>query len=531
MLFDEFYDISNVINDPFGRSGMPSEFEPLSRDRVGKGLGFSISKPPKGLCLEKIGDGAYLDMVPHPDGSNRAFLANLQGKVWLVSIPDEGSNGILEFDESKPFLDISDCVLFDSGHGLMGIAFHPNFTQNGRFFLSYCCDQTKNPNCSGRCSCDSDVNCDPSKLGFDDGVLPCQYHVVVAEFTVNGTASEPTLAESANPLEVRRIFTMGVPYRGGHAGQILFGPADGYLYLMLADGSDGDDPYNFAQNKRSLLGKILRIDVDNLPSTRKIKDQGLWGNYCIPRDNPYLDDKELEPEIFALGFRDPWRCSFDSKRPSYFLCGDSGQDQYEEIDMVKKGGNYGWRVYEGPLLFQPSESPGGNTSASSIHPIFPVLGYTHSEIDNIGGSASVVGGYFYRSMTDPCMYGRYLYTDLYAGSVLIGAESPEGSGNFTRAKIPFTCAPDSSQQCSFVKGSSIPVLGYVFSFAEDNRKDIYYLTSTGVYRVTRPRRCGYLCPKEKAVVSEYDKPHSSSSFPEDFDFLLLLVFLILHSVF
>ncbi|KAI9117627.1 hypothetical protein K1719_011793 [Acacia pycnantha] len=423
-LFLSFF-ISHILKSsssyPFAaRSRMPSEFKPLLRDRVGKGLGVSISKPPNGLCLEKIGDGAYLDMVPHPDGSNRAFLANLQGKVWLASIPDEGSNGILEFDESRPFLDISDCILFDSGH---------------------------------------DVNCDPSKLSFDDGVLPCQYHVVVAEFTVNGTASEPTLAESAKPLEVRRIFTMGVPYRGGHAGQILFGPADGYLYLMMTDGSDGDDPYNFAQNKRSLLGKILRIDVDNLPSTRKIKDQGLWGNYSIPRDNPFLDDRELEPEIFALGLRDPWRCSFDSKRPSYFLCGDSGQDRYEEINVVKKGGNYGWRVYEGPLLFQSSESPGGNTSASSIHPIFPILGYTHSEIDNIAGSASIVGGYFYRSMTDPCMYGRYLYTDLYAGSVLIGAENPEASGNFTRAKIPCTCAPDSSKQCSFVKGSSIPVLG------------------------------------------------------------------------
>ncbi|KAF7806146.1 HIPL1 protein [Senna tora] len=420
----------------------------------------SKSEPLKGLCLEKIGNGSYLSMVPHPDGSNRAFLANLQGKIWLASIPDEGSNGILEFDESKPFLDISDNILFDSSHGLMGIAFHPNFAHNGRFFLSYTCDQTKNLGCSGRCACNTNVNCDPSKLGSDDaGVLPCQYHAVVAEFTVNGTASEPSLAESGNPLEVRRIFTMGVPYRGGHAGQILFGPEDGYLYLMIADGSNRDDPYNLAQNKKSLLGKILRIDVDNLPSTKEINNQGLWGNYSIPRDNPYFADKELEPEIWALGFRNPWRCSFDSKRPSYFLCGDSGQDQYEEIDVVMKGGNYGWRVYEGPFLFHPSESPGGNTSASSIHPIFPVLGYTHSEIDNISGSASIVGGYFYRSITDPCMYGRYLYTDLYGVCALVGTERPESSGNFTKAKISSTCAHDSPMQCSFVQGSSTPQLG------------------------------------------------------------------------
>lgn len=132
-------------------------------------------------------------MVPHPDGSNRAFLASMQGKIWLASIPDEGSNGILEFDESKPFLDVSDNILLDSEHGLMGIAFHPNFTLNGRFFLSHSCDQTENPSCSSRCACNTDLNCDPSKLRSNDGVLPCQYHVVVTEFTVNGTASEPHL--------------------------------------------------------------------------------------------------------------------------------------------------------------------------------------------------------------------------------------------------------------------------------------------------------------------------------------------------
>lgn len=147
---------------------------------------------PKGLCLEKIGDGSYIDMAPHPDGSNRAFFANMQGKIWLAKIPFEGSNEILEIDESKTFVDISDNVLFDSGHGLMSVAFHPNFSQNGRFFLSYNCDQMKSPTCSGRCACNSDVNCDPSKVGPDHGILPCQYHCVVAEYTVNGTSSKPS---------------------------------------------------------------------------------------------------------------------------------------------------------------------------------------------------------------------------------------------------------------------------------------------------------------------------------------------------
>lgn len=148
---------------------------------------------PKGLCLEKIGNGSYVTMVPHPDGSNRAFYANVQGKIWMAKVPVEGSNEILKIDESKTFLDISDYILYDSEHGLVGIAFHPNFAQNGRFFLSYNCDQMKNPACTGRCACNSDVNCDPSKLGSDHGILPCQYHSVVAEFTVNGTSSKPSL--------------------------------------------------------------------------------------------------------------------------------------------------------------------------------------------------------------------------------------------------------------------------------------------------------------------------------------------------
>ncbi|KAI4343817.1 hypothetical protein L6164_011124 [Bauhinia variegata] len=478
---------------------------------------------PAGLCLEKIGNGAYVNMIPHPDGSNCAFFSNQQGKIWLAKLPDEGSNNILVIDESKPFLDITDISLFDSEHGLFGMAFHPDFIHNGRFFLSFNCDQMKHPRCAGRCACNTEVNCDPSKLESDTNLLPCQYQTVVAEFTVNGTASKPSLAESPNPLEVRRIFTMGLPNSGGHAGQILFGPKDGYMYLMISDGSHRDDPYNFAQNKRSLLGKILRLDVENIPSSQEIHEQGLWGSYSIPRDNPYRNDKELAPEIWALGFRNAWRCSFDSKRPSYFLCGDSGQDQYEEIDMVKKGGNYGWRVYEGPYLFHPSESPGGNTSASSINPIFPVLGYDHSQ----SGSASIIGGYFYRSTTDPCMYGRYLYTDVYSGSAFVGTESPENSGNFSNAKIFSTCARDSPMECSFVEGSSTPELGYSFSLAEDNKKDIYFLTSTGVYRVARPGRCNYSCAKEKDTALTYNRPHSSYPSPEisSFGFLLLLVFL------
>lgn len=127
---------------------------------------------------------------PHPDGSKRVIFANMQDKIWLAKIPGE----VLEIDESKTFLDIRNDILMDSGHGLnMGIAFHPNYQQNGHFFLSYNCDQMRNTRCFGRCACNLDVNCDPSELGPDDGILPCQYHSVVAEFTVNDTSSKPSL--------------------------------------------------------------------------------------------------------------------------------------------------------------------------------------------------------------------------------------------------------------------------------------------------------------------------------------------------
>ncbi|KAL6143407.1 hypothetical protein ACLB2K_054102 [Fragaria x ananassa] len=458
-----------------------------------------IPSPPSGMCLEKIGNGSYLNMVPHPDGSNRMFLSDQPGKVWLATVPEEGSGGMLVIDESNPFLDITDQVYADIEFGLMGLAFHPNYLQNGRFFASFNCDKVRWPECSGRCSCNSDVGCDPSKLGSDNGAQPCQYHSIIAEFTANGTASQPSSVTTVKPLEVRRIFTMGLPFTSHHAGQILFGPQDGYLYFMMGDGGSIGDPYNFSQNKKSLLGKIMRLNIDNLPSALSISDLGLWGNYSVPADNPFSEDKELQPEIWALGLRNPWRCSFDLERPSYFLCADVGQDQYEEVDIITKGGNYGWRAYEGTLPYHPPKSPGGNTSTSSINPIFPVMGYNHSDVNKAEGSASITGGYFYRSMTDPCMYGRYIYADLYDGRVWAGTETPEYSGNFTSTIVPVSCALDSPMQCSAEAGSSVPALGFIFSFGQDNRKDMYILASTGVYRVARPSRCNYTCSKENAT--------------------------------
>lgn len=148
--------------------------------------------PPSGMCLEKIGNGSYLNMVAHPDGSNRAFFANQQGKIWLATIPEQGSGQMLGLDEVDAFLDLTDEVHFDTEFGMMGIAFHPRFTENGRLFVSFNCDKARWPDCAGRCACNSDVNCDPSRLTPDNGAQPCQYQSVIAEYTVNSTTAQPS---------------------------------------------------------------------------------------------------------------------------------------------------------------------------------------------------------------------------------------------------------------------------------------------------------------------------------------------------
>ncbi|KAG5522361.1 hypothetical protein RHGRI_034518 [Rhododendron griersonianum] len=426
--------------------------------------------PPHGMCLEKLDGGQYINLAPHPDGSQRIFLSSQAGKIWLATVPEQGSGESLGLDESNPFVDLSDQVHLDTSFGMMGMAFHPDFGSNGRFFASFNCDKVTSPACSGRCSCNSDVNCDPAKLSTSNGAQPCQYQSVIGEFSANGTASDPSMAKNAKPLEVRRIFTMGLPSTADHGGQILFGPEDGYLYLMMGEGG--------------------------IKGPEEISDLGLWGNYSIPADNPYAKDNDSEPEIWALGLRNPWRCSFDLERPSYFLCADVGQDRYEEVDLITKGGNYGWSLYEGPLPFNANAS-----AANATDLIFPVLGYTHSDVNKNLGSAAISGGYFYRSATDPCLYGSYLYGDLYSSAIWAAAETPITSGNFTTTSIPFSCATDSPMACNSVPNSRLAALEYIFSFGEDNRKDVFILASSGVYRVVSPSRCNFTCAKETNVTT------------------------------
>ncbi|MCO5593747.1 hypothetical protein L7F22_047764 [Adiantum nelumboides] len=476
----------------FGESSEPGQacysgdlFVPLNSSTPAANL--------EGICYEKVGDGAYLNLVPHPDGSNRAFLANQAGQIWLATLPLAGSGKNLSVGET-PFLDITDRVVNTREYGLLGVALHPNFKENGRFFVSYNCDKSIWPDCGGRCACNADAGCTLLELGPEAGSTPCQISSIIAEYSANtSSSSSPLEALTANPDEVRRIFTMGLPYATHHAGQILFGANDDYLYFMMGDGGSTGDPLNFAQNKMSLLGKILRFDVDTLPSTSEIVSAQLWGNYSIPSDNPFVQDNSSRPEVWAYGLRNPWRCSFDKINPSYLYCADVGQEQFEEVDLITKGGNYGWRTYEGTALYNAPRSPGGNTSANSIQPIFPILEYSHISVNPVQDAASITGGFVSRSAEDACLYGRYVYADLYGGAMWAALETPAGSGNYTTQRVNFTCSSNSTMECKQSEKVPTPNFLYVFSFGEDNANNLYVLSQMGVFKVTDPKSCGFTC--------------------------------------
>ncbi|KAI3885592.1 hypothetical protein MKX03_009290 [Papaver bracteatum] len=461
------------------------------------------SRPPRGICLEQVTNGRYFHMDAHPDGSNRVFLASQQGKIWLATVPKEGNGEEIVINESNLFVDLTDIVHVNIVYGLMSIAFHPRFVRNGRFFASYVCDGEKWSGCYGRCACNTDVNCDPSKLPPVFGSRACRFHVAISEFTVNSSASDNLLAARGNPSEVRRIFT-SIAFKNAIASQILFGP-DGYLYLLTGDGETELSTYNLAQNKKSVLGEVLRFDVDKFPSAAELSKRGAWGNYSIPGDNPYIHDKESLPEIWALGFRHPWRCSFDSERSSYFLCGDSGK-----VDHAKTASQLQMIVLKGDFPFHSLNSSGGNNNMNSTNFVSHVMGYDHSDANTNEGSSSIVGGFFYRSKTDSCLYGKYIFLDLYGFAIWAGTENPENSGNFTSAKVPFSCAHNSPLQCKLEKTHPHLNLNYVFSMGRDNRKDIFLLTSKGVLRIAHPSRCNYKCSKEKFTASQIPR-HSPLS--------------------
>lgn len=333
------------------------------------------------------------------DGTNRLFVVEQRG---LIKIIKDGA--VLPV----PFLDISKRLdKIGKGYsekGLLGLAFHPDYKHNGKFYVYYSA---------------------PAANSSED------HHSVIALYRVS---PDPNIAL---PESERQLMTISQPESNHNGGQILFGP-EGYLYIGVGDGGGAGDKHGKAGNGQhmgTVLGKILRIDVNH------------GSPYAIPEDNPFVNLPGVKKEIWASGLRNPWRFSFD-RLTQNLICADVGQNKWEEIDIIKKGRNYGWRVMEGNHCY---ESPDCNTEKYTA----PLLEYSHDE------GVCVVGGYCYRGPVKK-YNGNYFFADW--------------TGKFWKiesltkpAKIPLT----------LVAGEA-PVKGSVNSFGEDEAGNIYVVMQTSM---------------------------------------------------
>ena len=319
-------------------------------------------------AFEGIEFNRPLDIQNAGDGSGRIFIVEQRGRIFSVDIHNPG--------EAQLFLNIEDRV--DDGAnemGLLGLAFHPDFSENKYFYVNYTDNEA----------------------------------TVISRF--NLSSADPG---QADPDSEYLIIAFEQPYSNHNGGQIAFGPDDGYLYIATGDGGGSGDPQNNSQDRQTLLGKILRIDVDR-------QDEGL--TYAIPLDNPFKgNEQNVREEIYAYGLRNPWRFSFDPKT-SRLWAADVGQNKMEEINIVEKGKNYGWNIMEGSLCFDPPS--GCDTSGLE----FPIFEYEHP----IG--RSVTGGYAYRGQRLPIIYGAYIYADYVTGMIWgLWYEEEEEIQNYTLAE-------------------------------------------------------------------------------------------------
>ena len=282
------------------------------------------------------------------DGSDRLFVVEQAGRIWILQ---DGER------LQTPFLDLSNVVTGVgqgySEQGLLGLAFHPDYADNGRFFVNYT-DRSGN--------------------------------TAIAEYRVS--ADNP---DRADPGSGQILLTAEQPYPNHNGGQLAFGP-DGYLYIGLGDGGSGGDPQGNAQNTWTLLGKILRLDVS-----------GGEAPYLTPPDNPFTSGLGAG-EIWAYGLRNPWRFSFDRHTGDLWIA-DVGQNAREEVNFQPAGGqNYGWSIMEGTNCYRPA------SGCDRTGLVLPVFEYTHSD------GCSITGGYVYRGAAFPALRGAYLAADYCTGA-------------------------------------------------------------------------------------------------------------------
>lgn len=306
-----------------------------------------VSREVVAVALEPVFEGLSFTfpvaLVQAPGDDTRWFVAERAGRVWVfANRPDVAG--------AEVFLDISDRVSVAGEGGLLGMAFHPRFAANGEVFISYTAPGA-----------------------------PLVSHI--ARFRLSGASLDPASEET--------LLTLAQPFRNHNGGHILFGP-DGFLYIGFGDGGSAGDPFGNGQDTSTLFGALLRIDVDGGPP------------YAAPPDNPLVGGAG-RPEIWAWGLRNPWRFSFDRATGDLWL-GDVGQNQWEEVNRIRPGGNYGWNIREGAHCFAAP-------ACAAAGLIDPVAEYGHD------AGCSITGGYVYRGGAIPSLRGAYLYGDFCSGRV------------------------------------------------------------------------------------------------------------------
>ena len=301
------------------------------------------------ITLERFAEvrGGPLAIAAPDDGTGRLFIASQAGQIWSVS-----ADGNVR---PEPMLDLAPFIVSGGEQGLLGLALHPDFPSDARAFVNY--------------------------TGRDGDTL------------ISSIALDPTNPDRFDVGSLRELLFIDQPYANHNGGGVLFGP-DGFLYLALGDGGAGGDPHDNGQGLDTLLGKILRIDVD-----------ADGREYAVPADNPFASTDGMD-EIWHYGLRNPWRLSFDRATGDLWI-GDVGQNQWEEVDVARSGEgglNFGWNRMEGAHCFQ-----GDGCSRDGLEP--PVTEYDHSQ------GCTVIGGYVYRGEAFPIMTGTYLFADYCSGVV------------------------------------------------------------------------------------------------------------------
>ncbi|MBN3305915.1 HIPL2 protein, partial [Amia calva] len=377
------------------------------------------------LCLTEVANGLRnpVLMLHSNDETHRMFVAEQLGFVWVYL--HNGSR------VEEPFLDLSGMVLttpwFGDERGFLGLAFHPHYRNNGRFFVYYSVL----------------VNDNVEKIRISE--------MKVSSYDMN----------KADPHFERVILEIEEPAANHNGGQLLFG-LDDYLYVFTGDGGKTGDPFGKfgnAQNKSALLGKVLRIDVDVSDMDGK--------PYRIPDDNPFISDQSARPEVYAYGVRNMWRCSVDrgelvtQRGRGRIFCGDVGQNRYEEIDIIVKGGNYGWRAKEGFECYDDKLCHN-----SSLDDILPIFAYSHRE------GKSVTGGYVYRGCESPNLDGLYFFGDFMNGR-LMALQEDKMTGTWEEKGI---CMGD-TKTCSF-PGLINQHHVFIISFAEDEAGELYFMATS-----------------------------------------------------